>query len=119
MDSSSSLLGLYWFKSWTVSTQGLGAAVAAVVVVAVFFFPEDDDDPDFFDLSGVFLERERVGRAADICKVEVLLVVVAQLATCYLVIGLSKKHFNLNKNTKLIGMESIFPLSCTTRTRSW
>ena len=75
----------------------MGAAVAAVVVVAVFFFPEDDDDPDFFDLSGVFLERERVGRAADICKVEVLLVVVAQLATCYPVIGLSKKHFNLKK----------------------
>ena len=97
MDSSSSLLGLYWFKSWTVSTQGLGAAVAAVVVVAVFFFPEDDDDPDFFDLSGVFLERERVGRAADICKVEVLLVVVAQLASSYLVIGLSKKYFNLRK----------------------
>ena len=97
MDSSSSLLGLYWFKSWTVSTQGLGAAVAAVVVLAVFFFPEDDEDPDFFDLSGVFLERERVGRAADICKVEVLLVVVAELATCYLVIGLSKKHFNLKK----------------------
>ena len=76
----------------------MGAAVAAVVVVAVFFFPEDDDDPDFFDLSGVFLERERVGRAADICKVEVLLVVVAELATCYLVIGFSRKHFNLKKN---------------------
>ena len=57
----------------------MGAAVAAVVEVAVFFFPEDDEDPDFFDLSGVFLERERVGRAADICKVEVLLVVVAEL----------------------------------------
>ena len=35
---------------------------------AAFFFPEDEEDPDFLDLSGVFLERERVGRAADIWK---------------------------------------------------
>ena len=68
--SSSSLVGLYAFKSCTVSTQGFGAAAAEVddEAVAVFFFPDDEEDPDFLDLSGVFRERERVGRAADICK---------------------------------------------------
>ena len=67
-DSSSSLLGLYAFRSCTVSTQGFGAAADVDEATAAFFFPEDEEDPDFLDLSGVFRERERVGRAADIWK---------------------------------------------------
>ena len=51
-----------------MSTQGFGAAAEVDEATAVFFFPEDEEDPDFLDLSGVFRERERVGRAADIWK---------------------------------------------------
>ena len=84
-DSSSSLLGLYAFKSCTVSTQGLGAAAEVDEATAVFFFPEDEEDPDFLDLSGVFRERERVGRAADIWKfgaVSVFLMLAAIWFAC-------------------------------------
>lgn len=49
-----------------MSTQGFGAAADVDEATAAFFFPEDEEDPDFLDLSGVFRERERVGRAADI-----------------------------------------------------
>ena len=64
------MVGLYAFKSCTVSTQGFGATAAEVddEAATVFFFPDDDEDPDFLDLRGVFRERERVGRAADIWK---------------------------------------------------
>lgn len=60
--SNSSLEGRYTLRSVTVSTQGFGAAVAT----AVFFLPEVEEEVDFLDFSGVFRDRERVGRAADI-----------------------------------------------------
>ena len=62
MVSSSSLDGRYTLRSVTVSTQGLGAAAAT----PVFFLPEVEEEVDFFDFNGVFRDRERVGRAADI-----------------------------------------------------
>ena len=90
--SNSSLLGLYAFKSCTVSTQGFGAAADVDEVTAVFFFPEDEEDPDFLDFSGVFLERERVGRAADIWKFGAVSVA---LGGFNLVCSLGKQHYTL------------------------
>ena len=60
-------------RSLTVSTHGFVTAAAAPLQeveeeeVGVFFLPEEEE-PDFLDLSGVLRERERVGRAADICN---------------------------------------------------
>ena len=75
-----------------MSTQGFGAAADVDEVTAVFFFPEDEEDPDFLDFSGVFLERERVGRAADIWKFGAVSVA---LGGFNLVCSLGKQHYTL------------------------